>query len=148
MTLKQILLFCFSIAGILAVNTSCAYIASQQANNTEIIDHHTSQNALDWAGIYAGTLPCADCAGIATTVILQYDNTFELQMIYEGKSTHPFVDRGQIEWDKAGRTIRLIGLNTVPMQFQVGENILFLLDQEGQRIHGALAPYYLLPKIK
>ena len=29
---------------------------------------HTSQNALDWDGIYRGLLPCADCEGIQTTI--------------------------------------------------------------------------------
>lgn len=148
MTLKQTFLFFLAIAGTSAVSISCVHIAVQQASDTEIADHHSSQNALDWAGIYAGTLPCADCAGIATTVTLQYDNTFELQMVYEGKSTHPFVERGKFEWDTAGRTIRLIGVSAAPIHFQVGEDVLFLLDHARQRIHGELAPRYQLPKIQ
>ena len=34
-------------------------------------DEHNAQNSLDWAGTYEATLPCADCPGIKTTVVLK-----------------------------------------------------------------------------
>ena len=54
------------LAILMLVITSC----NSNRKNTEIndknqvIDSHTSKNALDWNGIYQGTLPCADCEGI------------------------------------------------------------------------------------
>ncbi len=41
-------------------------------------DMHTSQNSLDWAGVYEGVLPCADCPGIQTRLTLSRDETYEL----------------------------------------------------------------------
>jgi len=38
---------------------------------------HTSANSLDWAGVYRGVLPCADCPGIETTLRLATDSTYE-----------------------------------------------------------------------
>ncbi|MDE5451088.1 copper resistance protein NlpE N-terminal domain-containing protein, partial [Elizabethkingia meningoseptica] len=35
-----------------------------------IDDSHNAQNSLDWAGTYEGTVPCADCPGIKTTITL------------------------------------------------------------------------------
>ena len=38
-----------------------------------MIDSHTSEMSLDWAGVYQGTLPCADCEGIETMIELKDD---------------------------------------------------------------------------
>ena len=43
---------------------------------------HNSRNSLNWAGVYAGTLPCADCPGIQTRLTLGNDGTFEKQSRY------------------------------------------------------------------
>ena len=36
---------------------------------------HNSQNSLDWAGVYQGILPCADCEGFDTVITLNWDET-------------------------------------------------------------------------
>jgi hypothetical protein len=36
-------------------------------------------------GVYRGTLPCADCAGIETTLTLRRDGTFTLSRQYQGR---------------------------------------------------------------
>ena len=45
-------------------------------------DGHNAQNSLDWAGTYEGTLPCADCPGIKTTITLKDDNTYTISEEY------------------------------------------------------------------
>ena len=51
-----------------------------------ISDEHNAQNSLDWSGIYTGVLPCADCEGIETTIILKSDNTYLKTEKYLGEN--------------------------------------------------------------
>ena len=38
-----------------------------------------------FAGTFKGTLPCADCPGIDTTLVLNADGTYTLDTVYQGK---------------------------------------------------------------
>lgn len=105
---------------------------------------HNSRNALDWPGTYTGTLPCADCDGIRTTVTLHDDGTFDRELVYLGKSDSPFLQTGQFSWNAAGSAVSLALDDGTAQMYQVGENQLFQLDQAGKRISGDLAAQYVL----
>lgn len=107
---------------------------------------HNSRNSLDWAGTYSGVLPCADCPGIETVVTLRSDGTFERSMIYLEESVSPLIDSGSFSWDESDNRIVLETGSDQVEQYQVGENQLFRLDIEGQRITGNLASYFVLAK--
>lgn len=106
----------------------------------------TSQNSLDWNGTYQGIIPCADCEGIATALTLNDDLTFVHRSKYLGKSDSVYVSTGNFKWDSSGSDIKIIENDGSPKQFKVGENQLFMLDQEGNRITGNLAEKYILKK--
>ena len=109
---------------------------------------HTSENSLDWAGTYKGTLPCADCEGIETVITLNKDETFTHKATYMGakagteKTT--FDDKGTIMWHD-GSIVHLKGKDT-DVKLKVAENKLIQLDQEGNEIDGALKEHYVLTK--
>lgn len=107
----------------------------------------TSEISLDWAGSYSGVVPCADCAGIATTISLNSNRTYRMSAIYQGKSEESFVQEGSFSWNPQGNKITLSGIESGASQYLVGENILFQLDLEGNRITGNLAEKYQLRKI-
>jgi len=106
----------------------------------------TSENALDWNGQYKGTLPCADCEGIATTLTLKADGSFQRVMYYRGKSDTAIVDRGEFNWDSSGSRITLALEGGEAQSYKVGENQLWHLDQNGETINGDLADKYILTK--
>ncbi|WP_414903104.1 copper resistance protein NlpE N-terminal domain-containing protein [Sphingomonas flavalba] len=106
---------------------------------------HSARNALDWAGAYRGVLPCADCQGIETVVILSADGTFRSQAKYLGKGDQLFSEEGRFTWNDAGNTVTLAGAE--PSRYFVGENRLTRLAQDGSRITGALAENYVLSRI-
>ena len=108
-------------------------------------DHHTSQLALDVYGTYRGTLPCADCEGIKTTVVLNTDNTFTLQQDYLGKPESKMESSGKFFWNKDGNAIILKNTQD-ETQFFVGENTLTQLDKSGKKIEGTLAQNYVFTK--
>jgi uncharacterized lipoprotein NlpE involved in copper resistance len=93
-------------------------------------DMHNSRNALDWAGTYEGVLPCADCPGIQTRVVLMADGQFELSTRYIDRQTTPTTTRGRFAWNAAGSDITL-GADSAAPQFRVGEGRLLQLDRDG-----------------
>jgi heat shock protein HslJ len=106
-----------------------------------------SRNSLDWQGVYAGIVPCTDCEGIRTRIELRGDGTFTRSLTYLGEDEQPFTDSGTFEWDASGARITLGASERDVQQYQVGENVLFHLDRNGQRITGELAAAYRLEKI-
>jgi heat shock protein HslJ len=111
-----------------------------------IPDAHNSQNSLDWNGVYQGVVPCADCQGIETRITLKSDGMFLRSLKYLGKDPNAFFDQGNFTWDASGSKITLTGENGETQIYQVGENVLFHLDKEGNRITGDLADNYKLMK--
>jgi copper homeostasis protein (lipoprotein) len=107
-----------------------------------------SEVSLDWAGTYSGVVPCADCEGITTTLSLHDDKTYRLSTRYLGKSTEPFEREGTFTWYDNGSKVKLEGIRDGADRYLVGENILFQLDMEGNRITGNLAENYQLRKIE
>lgn len=85
---------------------------------------------------FSGTLPCADCSGLRTTVAIFTDTTYRLSELYEGKSTEPVVSMGR--WQHDGATLTLNGLARTVKFAVKGEDSLSLLDQSGKPIDSAL----------
>ena len=110
--------------------------------------HHTSESALDWAGVYTGVLPCADCEGIQTTIVLRYNNTFELRTRYLDRSLEENFWHGEFVWNETGNHITLLGVPpTSPLHFLVGEGRLIQLDMEGNRMPADVEVRYTLETI-
>ena len=59
-----------------------------------------------FAGTFSGTLPCADCAGIDTTIALKPDGTYTMHEVYQGK---PGSFDGDGTWtaEENGQRVRL-----------------------------------------
>jgi uncharacterized lipoprotein NlpE involved in copper resistance/heat shock protein HslJ len=94
------------------------------------VDSHISRNSLDWAGVYEGVLPCADCPGIKTRLTLGGDGTFERQTLYLDRETVPRTELGQFTWQASGNVISL-DANGGGQQYAVGEGRLILLNRDG-----------------
>lgn len=129
--------------------TSCQPKPNSSATDAEtqtspLPDMHTAQNALDWAGTYKGTLPCADCEGITTTLSLYEDKTYHIVRKYDQEEPGIFEEKGTFSWNETGNTIQL---SKDGSQYFVGENTLFHLDGEGNRITGELSDHYMLKKV-
>lgn len=111
------------------------------------VDNHNSRNSLDYIGLYAGELPCADCDRIKTTIELNEGFTFNLIKQYEGKNPHKTELTGSFSWNESGNTIILDNMASEPNRFLVIENALVQLDSNGERIEGKLADHYVLRKL-
>jgi copper homeostasis protein (lipoprotein) len=121
--------------------------ASEEMKNPDAA--HTSQNVLDWDGVYRGVLPCADCEGIQTTVELKKDLSFKTKTIYLGKSDSVYEANGKISWNEKGNAITLTPSDKgEATQYFVGEGVLTQLDKQGNKIKSDNATRYLLSKLQ
>jgi uncharacterized lipoprotein NlpE involved in copper resistance len=102
------------------------------ANGKKVADSaHNSENSIDWAGRYNGTLSCADCEGISVNLILNADNSFSMSSLYVGKSDKLFHTNGTFTWSTKGDKIVLSTANEfVPMNFKVTEGALVPLNEK------------------
>ncbi len=139
--MKKFLLFPV-LASVLFTLTACF---NNNSNSDQMADSHTSQNSLDWYGVYKGVIPCADCEGIEVKITLNKDSTFSKVSKYIGKEDNIFFDEGTFGWDNTGSKITLEGENDTQM-YQVGENVLFQLDAQGNKVIGDLEPMYRIHK--
>lgn len=148
--LKKLSVFAFAI-----LLVSCGQKTKQAEEpveaeaSTEIAavpDMHTAQNALDYEGKYKGVLPCADCEGIETELTLDSSGNYTLKTTYLGKKSASFEKSGTYTWGEDGSTITLGDISDAPNRYFVGENQIFQLDMEGNRISGELAAKYILKK--
>ena len=108
-------------------------------------------------GDFRGLLPCADCAGIDTVVILirdhpnSGDGTYQLLEIYPGKSEVPFTSSGRwttlrgTDKDENAIVYQLNPDQTEPVKYfkHIDEKTIRLLDTKGNEINSSL-PYDLI----
>ena len=137
------------ITTIVILGMSCGRQSIEQSASEEMSDEffdmHNARIALDYVGSYSGVLPCADCEGIRTEVILVDESQFIRKTQYIGQDDMVFEESGIYTWDEAGNTITLEGVDE-PNQYFVSENRIFHLDKDGNRIEGELAEKYILKK--
>jgi heat shock protein HslJ len=102
-----------------------------------------SRTSVAWQGVYTGILPCADCEGIQTRLVLNNNLSYLLETRYNGRDENVRQSQGKFSWSANGSKITLDNDKQI---YQVGENQIFHLDQKGNRISGNLAQSYVLTK--
>jgi len=141
-----------SIFCLLFALNSCKSRSKKQADaavEVQLATGDNSRTSVDWDGNYYGVVPCADCPGIETRITLNKDETYQVSWKYQDKGDETFQNSGKFQWDASGGIITLGNLDKeyFPNQYRVGENCLFQLDKEGNRITGDLATNYILSKV-
>lgn len=144
----------------LAFTTSCSNSSENSETKEEVITEietteertlykgDNTATSVDWNGSYKGTVPCASCEGIETVLTLNMDMTFKLSTHYFGRNDALEEDvMGNFTWDETGSIVTLGNVTNRPNQFKVGENIMWQLDMNGERITGELADHYILTKL-
>ncbi|MDR0462967.1 MAG: copper resistance protein NlpE N-terminal domain-containing protein [Pseudomonadales bacterium] len=119
--------------------------------------YHTSENALDWAGVYQGIMPTYEGGNIQVQLMLQYDGFFVLTYQIVDADMDPQIgefewddraisDNGDFEWNEDGTIIRL-DIEGWPPYFQVAEGRLIPLGIDGEPIAEDLATSYEMVKV-
>ncbi len=126
-----------SLTLLLIVTAAC------QTNNYLIPIKNLADGPPPYVGIYKGTLPCADCAGIESKLILNEDKTFVYENTYRDTIDKHFTHTGSYTVEE---NIVNIQQNDTPLHFLRKENDLVFLGSNLLPPQGVLAPYYVLKK--
>ena len=140
----------FLAVAILAAMVSCAggqkkTTAQQDTLVVAAPDMHTSEMALDYYGTYEGTLPCADCEGIKTTLTLNENKTFVLISEYLGKKGATFEEKGSYEIENGEIVVAKIS-DSETNYYKLQEGSVVMLTSEKKMVEGELAAHYILTK--
>lgn len=118
---------------VIALSCFLLFSCTERTKDTSLVvpdSAHTSQNSLAWWGVYTGILPCADCEGIKTRLVINRDSSFQKTSEFLGTEADLVTaDEGLFEWSEDGSSILMRGTEEKSM-YQVGENRLILLDEE------------------
>ncbi|WP_067772427.1 copper resistance protein NlpE [Akkermansia glycaniphila] len=119
-----------------------------------------------WCGVYEGTLPAADCEGILVQLTLNADMTCKKVTIYLGvqdeavadeeltdlndvfrsvEGSLPEVQEGTLDWSDDGKTL-VVHTEEGQELYELDKDGLHMLNADGKRVTGPLAPYYVLKK--
>jgi hypothetical protein len=118
---------------LVAVLGACASGARPATNSsTPAVDSATVRAA----GAYLGTLPCGDCAGIETALLLRADASFQLatRRLETPRDSAPSVrgplqvQHGRVLWNRARTQLTLDSVFTVVRRFDVRDGALSPLD--------------------
>ena len=137
----------FMLLSMLVALTACGggnartSIASEAAEAAEAAETVATANQ---SGTYTGTLPAADCPGIAFTLNLCDDGSYTSRSEYlERDITYNEQGRFEIE----GERLTLHPDEGEPTAcYRIEENSLRLLDSDGRPVAGALADHYVLTR--
>lgn len=134
------LLFCSLV--VMACNNSASDTRNRadtaDATKTPVIDSF----ALSLTGIYHGYLPCPDCEGIITYLLLNPDMSYRLEETFYKKSDSLILTTGQ--WKTENGKVVLIQGNSTKNSYKPEEDRLWQLDYQGNRISGNLGDKYVL----
>lgn len=123
-------------------NTDCKQNNNQQ--NTTVIAE--SNVAPAYTGTYLGTLPCADCEGIETTIVLNADGTYtQTQLYLKGSDKTRFEEQGKIKYAASTQMLTLNNGKETSL-YKLEGNKLIQLDTQGKAAEGDLANLYILIK--
>ncbi len=99
-----------------------------------------------FTGTYSGELPCADCEAIKTSLSLQGDRTFVLNMEYLGSEASDIQVVGTYNYNEQSQVITLENAADGPSKFLYENGKIWQLDQNEDKIKGDLADRYVLTK--
>lgn len=150
LTLLMLALSCCSIAACKRQAEAPPVAAPvEEVSNAVVaeIDHNSPASAAPgfdakaFAGTYAGTLPCADCAGIDTTVAFAAEGSYTMSEIYQDADNSAFTLKGTWTVGEDGKTLLLDPEDKEERDRwfrQVSPTELRALDLEGKPIESEL----------
>lgn len=96
-------------------------------------------------GVYNGTLPCADCSGIKTTLKFEPQNIVEKSTLYMGQSDSGQTVKGTYKINNSTIVVDLPNEDTEYYRIKSDTSIL-MLNSNKKEVSGPLAKKYILTK--
>lgn len=120
MTKHSLALACFAVFAVAAckpepaepaadatIAAETAPVAVEVASDESLSSDNAGFDMKGFAGTFSGTLPCASCPGIDTTLVLKPDGTYEITETYQGENGAPATMDGTWTVEAGDAQIRL-----------------------------------------
>lgn len=138
--MKRILLLLSALAALTACGGRCA----RTACSSEAVEAAGTIATANTAGTYAGTLPAADCPGIAVELTLRGDGSYKRRADYLERDT-TFEESGRYTIEGELLTLRP-DAGEPEGRYRIEAGRLRMLDTAGRAIEGPLAECYILTR--
>ncbi len=112
--------------------SSCGGKCCKSDDNKESC--HQAKVTATVLGTYSGTLPCADCGGIETTVALNDSNSYTKVSKYLDKEELTINEEGKYSLCPKSNILTLVSVKNDTTYFELGESNITLLDADGKKI--------------
>lgn len=128
----------FPIAAILFLLASCGGPEPDVQLPSGRPDNVVERQVPEWVGLYADTMPCADCPGILTQLDLRKDSTYVLRERYLERDSVPFGRIGK--WSVSDSVLLLNGRPEWSME----KDLLVKLGVDGKTLDSGI-PHSIQP---
>jgi uncharacterized lipoprotein NlpE involved in copper resistance len=132
----------FASALLVAITlTACKPPAPAPAATVSTATAPAAQAPATITGTFSGSLPCADCAGINSTLVLTADGKYQLTDAYQDKDHSSFISEGEYSLESGGKTLHLRPSNKDEYDAYyavLSPTQLRMLDREGKAIESKL----------
>lgn len=143
--MKKVTLSFVVMAAIAMSLFSCNNSGKQNSTVTQDSTSVVEAATNSFIGTYQGTLPCADCEGIKTTLTLNNDSTYSLKSEYLGKKGETFDENGEFNVTD-NQVVVLTATSGEKTYYKILNGEVALSDSLGQINDGELAENYKLKK--
>lgn len=112
----------------------------------KLTEEETREILLPIAGTYRADLPCKDCENLLFQLRLNYDMTYKIMYVYQGRNRRVETEDGKYTLESRN----LITLNKPEGEykyFQIEPDWLRLLDENAEQIKGPNSDWYILKPI-
>lgn len=136
---------------ILLFSTTFAVMQLNACSSQKNADNaHTSQNSLDWAGIYKGAFASTQCKnGEVITIQINSDLTYSTESTCIGEKTDIRKSNGTFKWNRLGNEITLTDTDTKNKTiFFVGEDFIRKVSENGKKVAYAASDQNIYKKIR
>ena len=134
-----------AILSLAAVMTLFGLMGCNNRGEVQIVSPAQQQELKPMQQSWRGTLPCADCEGIDTSLFLEKDGTWVMNQGYQGgKAAAEFAAYGA--WARTADKLVLTDSQGDKTYFRAKGEALEMLDQEGNPIESSLN--YTLQPVK
>ncbi|EJX00051.1 lipoprotein [gut metagenome] len=129
--------------------TACNNANKNETNNnlSDAKPTVTNEHAPTYCGVYTGTLPCADCSGIQTTLQINEDTTYGLTSVYLDEKDGTFEYNGVYKMPNDSLIMLITPSSNEKTYYRIiDDQSIMLSDSLGTINQGELAEHYILKK--
>lgn len=96
-------------------------------------NYYIDEFSIEEISYYEGILPCDNCPGIETKIILYPNNKYERSSIYRETDFSEITEKGSYKWNPSNSIIKLENSKIYPSEFILNENQMRIYNNSNNK---------------